>query len=135
MFWVRNSYGQGHEWNIDLELLDALMAEIAVVAPSGTIVTCNRKWRDTAFRGGLLPKRQGWNYIEECEVAMERGSTAAIGVLGGLRQVLAGTLPFFVGTYACPYARSLQIGDLLFGPGCRQSFVDIGERRNGALSG
>jgi diguanylate cyclase (GGDEF)-like protein len=79
------------------------MSEIAVVDPNGGIVYCNRRWKDTARSGGLLPKQQGWNYIAECEVAIERGSTDTIKILGGLRQVLGGSLPFFIGTYACPF--------------------------------
>jgi diguanylate cyclase (GGDEF)-like protein len=89
--------------NINLELLDFLMTEIAVVDLNGAIVYYNQKWKDTARIGGLLPKKQGWNYITECEVAIERGSTETIKILGGLRQVLADGRPFFVGTYACPF--------------------------------
>ena len=88
--------------NVSIELSDSLMSEIAVVDPNGAIVYCNRKWNDAACIGGLIPKEQGWNYIAECEIAIKRGSTEAIKVLDGLRQVLAGRLPFFVGTYACP---------------------------------
>jgi diguanylate cyclase (GGDEF)-like protein len=51
----------------------------------------------------LFPKPAGWNYIEECEAAIGRGSMDAAGVLAGLRAVLRGELPSFVSNYSCPF--------------------------------
>lgn len=53
-----------------LDLSDFLLAEIAVVDPSGVIAYCNRKWEETARIGVLSPRESGWNYIAECEAAI-----------------------------------------------------------------
>ncbi len=79
--------------NVEFDLSDYLVAEIAVVDQSGAIVHCNRKWEETAKTGMLFPKLAGWNYIEECEAAIRRGSIDAVGILAGLRAVLAGRTP------------------------------------------
>jgi diguanylate cyclase (GGDEF)-like protein len=88
--------------NIELDLADYVVAEIAVVDSTGAVVHCNRKWEETAKTGGLLPKQLGWNYIAECEAAIRRGCDVA-EILAGLRAVLQGELPSFVATYACPF--------------------------------
>jgi len=88
--------------NIELDLADYIVAEIAVVDGAGAVVHCNRKWEETAKTGGLLPKQLGWNYIAECEAAIQRGCDVA-EILAGLRAVLQGELPSFVATYACPF--------------------------------
>jgi diguanylate cyclase (GGDEF)-like protein len=88
---------------VNLDLSDLLPAEIAVVDSMGAIVRCNRKWEETA-QSGLLPHRHtGWNYIAECEAAIERGCGEAVAVLTGLRAILRGKVPYFVGTYSCPF--------------------------------
>jgi diguanylate cyclase (GGDEF)-like protein len=89
--------------NMKLDLSDFLIAEIAVVDPTGAIAHCNRKWEETARIGILSPKQPGWNYIAECEAAIQRSCNEAAKILGGLRAVLKGDLPYFVGTYACPF--------------------------------
>jgi hypothetical protein len=61
--------------NAKLELLDHLVAEIAVVDQIGAIVHCNRKWNEAAIIGLLPAKLTGWNYIKECEAAVQRGCT------------------------------------------------------------
>jgi diguanylate cyclase (GGDEF)-like protein len=85
------------------DLSDHLVAEIAVVDQTGVIVHCNRKWDETAKLGLLLPKLGGWNYIDECAAAIERGNIDAVGILAGLRAVLLGELPSFVSNYSCPF--------------------------------
>jgi diguanylate cyclase (GGDEF)-like protein len=90
--------------NLNLDLSDFLLAEIAVVHPTGAIVHCNRKWEDTARIGLLLPKQSGWNYIAECQAAIDRACGEAATILAGLRAVLEGDLSYFVGTYACPFS-------------------------------
>jgi diguanylate cyclase (GGDEF)-like protein len=89
--------------NENLDLSDLLPAEIAVVDPMGVIVRWNRKWEETAMTGLLLPRHTGWNYIAECKAAITRGCGDAVAVLSGLHAVLKGELPYFVGTYACPF--------------------------------
>jgi diguanylate cyclase (GGDEF)-like protein len=89
--------------NVKPNLSDFLVAEIAVVDPVGAIAHCNRKWEETARIGMLSPKQPGWNYIAECEAAIQRSCSEAAKILGGLRAVLKGDLPSFVDTYACPF--------------------------------
>jgi diguanylate cyclase (GGDEF)-like protein len=89
--------------NAKPDLTDFLVAEIAVVDPNGTIAQSNRKWDETARIGKLLSKRPGWNYIEECEAAIQRSCVEAAQVLIGLRAVLKGEQPSFVATYACSF--------------------------------
>ena len=89
--------------NEKLDLSDFLDAEIAVVDPTGTIAHCNRKWQETARIGMLAAKRAGWNYIAECEAAIERGCGDAAPILAGLGSVLSGDLSSFVATYGCPF--------------------------------
>jgi diguanylate cyclase (GGDEF)-like protein len=86
-----------------LDLSDFLAAEIAVVDPAGTIAHCNKKWKETARIGMLAPKQPDWNYIAECQAAIQRSCTDAAKILSGLRGVLKGDLPYFAGTYACPF--------------------------------
>jgi diguanylate cyclase (GGDEF)-like protein len=88
---------------MNLELSDSLLAEIAVVDPSGAIARCNRKWEETARIGMLSPKEPGWNYIAECEAAVQRNCSEAAAVLAGLLEVLKCDSPSFVATYACPF--------------------------------
>jgi diguanylate cyclase (GGDEF)-like protein len=89
--------------NVAFDLSDFLFAEIAVVDPTGAITRCNRKWEETARIGMLSPKQPGWNYIAECEAAIQRSCVEAAEVLAGLHAVLNGDLPSFVATYACPF--------------------------------
>jgi diguanylate cyclase (GGDEF)-like protein len=89
--------------NAAFDLSDFLLAEIAVVDPTGAITRCNRKWDETARIGMLSPKQPGWNYIAECEAAIQRGCVEVAEVLAGLHAVLNGDLPSFVATYACPF--------------------------------
>ena len=88
--------------NLKPDLSDFLAAEIVVVDSTGAIAHVNRKWEETA-KIGMLSPRQGWNYIAECEAAIRRGCGGVIEILGGLRAVLNGGLPFYVSTYPCPY--------------------------------
>ncbi len=86
-----------------LDLSDFLLAEIAVVDPDGMIAHCNRKWEETARIGALSPKQPGWNYIAECEAAIQRSCSEAAAIRAGLLAVLKSDLPSFVATYACPF--------------------------------
>jgi hypothetical protein len=90
--------------NKNLDFADYVTAEIAVVDVSGAIVHCNQKWHSTARNGGLLVKQSGWNYISECEAAIQRGCDVT-EILAGLRAVLQGELSSFIATYANPGRR------------------------------
>ena len=89
--------------NTNLDLSDFVVAEIAVVDATGAIVHCNRKWQETAKIGMLSPEQSGGNYIAECEAAIQRSCHEACTILGGLRAVLNGDVPYFVATYSCPF--------------------------------
>jgi diguanylate cyclase (GGDEF)-like protein len=88
--------------NIELDFADYVAAEIVVVDRTGGVVHCNRKWHETANSGGLSPKQPGWNYIAECEAAIQRGCDV-VEILAGLRAVLNGELPSFAATYPCAF--------------------------------
>ena len=127
--------------NLNLDLVDYLVAEIAIVDCAGTITRCNRKWRDTAAAGLLSPK-QDWNYFAECEAAMQRGCTEAAGILRGLRAVLQGDAAFFVATYSCPFNGLHQWFEVLISPlevdGARQVIlmhVDVSALQRDSLTG
>jgi diguanylate cyclase (GGDEF)-like protein len=88
--------------NTILDFADYVIAEIAVVDIQGAIVHCNRKWDSTADAGGLLRRERSWNYIAECEAAIQRGCDVS-EILTGLRAVLQGDIPSFIATYTCPF--------------------------------
>jgi diguanylate cyclase (GGDEF)-like protein len=125
----------------ELDLADYIVAEIAIVDGAGAVVHCNRKWGQTAKTGGLLSKRPGWNYIAECEAAIQRGCDVA-GILAGLRAVLQGELPSFVATYACPFNGLYHWFQVLISAveieGARHAIlmhVDVSEMQRDALTG
>jgi diguanylate cyclase (GGDEF)-like protein len=127
--------------NIKLDLADYVSAEIVVVDQSGAVVHCNRKWEETAKSGGLLLKQPRWNYIAECEAAIQRGCDVA-EVLAGLRAVLQGKLPSFVATYACPFNRLYHWFEVLISvaeiSGTRHAIlmhVDVSAMQRDALTG
>ncbi len=98
-----------------IDLTDAFATEVAVVDPSGDVEYANKKWNDTAKRGGLdLAKR--WNYFTECQAATARGCSEASDVADGLRQVLDGASDLFVTTYACPFAGRYHWYQVLISP-------------------
>jgi diguanylate cyclase (GGDEF)-like protein len=86
-----------------LDLSDYLLAEIAVVDPTGAITCTNRKWKETARIGKLSQTEANWNYIAECEAASRRDCSDAGTILAGLREVLNGHLASFIANYACPF--------------------------------
>jgi diguanylate cyclase (GGDEF)-like protein len=110
----------------NLGLADCLLAEIAVVDRSGAVIQCNRKWDETAKIGGLSPKQPCWNYIAECEAAMQRGADV-VEILAGLQAVLEGALPSFAATYACPFNGKYHWFQLLI------SVVEINGARHAVL--
>jgi diguanylate cyclase (GGDEF)-like protein len=85
------------------DLSDHLLAEIAVVDPTGSIVRTNRKWKQTAKIGELSQKEPTWNYITECEAAIRRNCNDAATILDGLRKVLEAHSQSFIANYACPF--------------------------------
>jgi diguanylate cyclase (GGDEF)-like protein len=127
--------------NIDLDLADYVVAEIAVVDNIGAVVHCNRKWEETAKTGGLFSKQPGWNYIAECEAAIQRGCDVA-EILAGLRAVLRGETPSFIATYACPFNGTYHWFQVLISAveikGIRHALlmhVDVSAMQRDALTG
>jgi diguanylate cyclase (GGDEF)-like protein len=87
----------------NLDPSDHLLAEIAIVDPTGAIICTNRKWEETARIGRLSQTEPYWNYIAECEAASRRDCSDAVKILEGLREVLNGQLASFIANYACPF--------------------------------
>lgn len=87
----------------NFDLTCTIPAEIAVITSDGLIVRHNQKWDETARIGLLAPKPEGWNYIAECEAAVERSNADAPRIFAGLRRVLTGETPTFISTYVCPF--------------------------------
>ena len=111
-----------------LDLLDFIEAEIAVVDRMGTIVQCNRKWDETARRGGLLfHGHSRLNYIAECEAAVQRNSSEAAHILDGLLAVLRSDSRTFVSTYVCPFSENYHWFQVQI------SAVEIGGERHAIL--
>ena len=98
-----------------IDLTDAFATEVAVVDPAGDIEYANKKWNDTAKRGGLDMARR-WNYFTECQAATARGRPEASDVAHGLRQVLDGASDLFVTTYACPFGGRYHWYQVLISP-------------------
>ena len=85
-----------------LEGLDFLPAQIAVLDPQGAIISTNQAWKETAE--GRLAHR-GWNYLEECHAAAARGCPDGRTIGKGIASILNRELRHFVATYSCPFDR------------------------------
>jgi len=98
-----------------IDLTDAFATEVAVIGPSGAIEYTNKKWNETAERGGL-DLTAPWNYLGECQAAAKRGCAEASEVADGLRRVLDGTTDLFVTTYSCPFSGRYHWYQVLISP-------------------
>jgi diguanylate cyclase (GGDEF)-like protein len=85
-------------------VLDSLHDATAVVDEAGTIVAVNASW--DRFRavneGEPTVCGVGADYLGVCAAAAARGCHEALLVYEGIREVTAGTRPFFELEYACP---------------------------------
>jgi len=97
------------------DLMDAFATEVAVITPSGEIEQTNKKWKETASRGGLDSTKR-WNYLHECQAAFARGCDEASEVADGLRKVLDGTSDLFITTYSCPFSGGYHWYQVLISP-------------------
>ncbi|SMF13109.1 Signal transduction histidine kinase [Tistlia consotensis] len=82
---------------IDLAVLDALPAGIAVLSAGGDIVCVNEAWRSRiggAGRAGLY-EGPGASYLSICDAAAAGGDQVLTAIAAGLRAVLAGAAPEF----------------------------------------
>ena len=96
-------------------ILDSMPAVIAVVDQDGLIVAVNEAWRQVAVANpGLAPHSGvGSNYLAVCDASSQAAGPAtgapgtpgapddAARVAGGIRAVLAGSLPGFSMEYRC----------------------------------
>jgi signal transduction histidine kinase len=89
---------------VALGILDALLAEIAVIDGTGTIVLANAAWsrfaKENAAKSGLI-SGVGINYLDVCRSASGGGSEGAQEVLAGLEDVLSGNSQQFCFEYPC----------------------------------
>ena len=89
---------------VALGILDALLAEIAVIDGKGTIVLANAAWsrfaKENAANRGLI-SGVGINYLDVCRSASGSGSEGAQEVLAGLEDVLSGNSQQFCFEYPC----------------------------------
>lgn len=93
---------------LQVAILDALPATIALLNSEGVLVSVNQAWRDFANLNGLAPSYHfgiGSNYLEICERAClaPEGETAAVA--RGIRAVLSGASRQFSIEYPCHTAQ------------------------------
>lgn len=90
--------------------LDALSAQICVLAEDGVILAVNRAWE--AFAGANPPLATtggvGGNYLEAYSAALGRESATARQIVQGLREVARGDLLEFSLEYPCPALETSQ---------------------------
>jgi PAS domain S-box-containing protein len=84
-------------------VLDALPANIALVASDGTILTVNEPWRQFADEHSLQSPSYGvgQNYLTICREAQGAHSEEAADAATGLERVLTGEAPDFSLEYPC----------------------------------
>ena len=87
-----------------LGIVNALLAEVAVVDREGTIVLTNNAWsrfaNGNAASSGLI-SGVGVNYLDVCRSASGDGSEGAQDVLAGLQDLLSGKSQQFCFEYPC----------------------------------
>jgi signal transduction histidine kinase len=87
-----------------LGIVNALLAEVAVVDREGTIVLTNNAWsrfaNGSAASSGLI-SGVGVNYLDVCRSASGGGSEGAQDVLAGLQDLLSGNSQQFCFEYPC----------------------------------
>ncbi|HUF19474.1 MAG TPA: PAS domain S-box protein, partial [Burkholderiales bacterium] len=97
------------EGAMQVAILDALPAQVALLDTQGVIIAVNKAWTDFAAinilegsRGGI-----GTSYLGVCDDARGPGARDARNVAIGIRLVLEGAEPGFSFAYAChsPYER------------------------------
>jgi nitrogen fixation/metabolism regulation signal transduction histidine kinase len=87
-------------------VLNAVMANIAVVDKQGTIIIINEGWERFALENGCEPQSHkvgvGANCLEVCERAAAGLDNEAQAVLNGIKAVLAQSQATFKHEYSCP---------------------------------
>ena len=107
---------------IELEALDLLPSQIALLDQHGNIIHTNRAW-DAVAEG--RPTDRGRNYLEECRAASDRGCADALATGEGIAKVLSRETNEFTGNYPCPFGRRHHWHQIAVRPG-RASDKEIG---------
>jgi diguanylate cyclase (GGDEF)-like protein len=83
--------------------IDALSKSIAVIDPSGRILSVNKAWRDfaTANRGDPATVSEGCNYLDVCDKAAAVGDHKAAEVAEVLRAIISGERSSAALEYSC----------------------------------
>ena len=87
-----------------LGIVNALLAEVAVIDGNGTIVLTNEGWSRFANQNAAdrrLISAVGLNYLDVCRSAAGDGCGGAKEVLAGLESVLSGKTQTFCAEYPC----------------------------------
>ena len=85
-------------------IMNALLAEVAVIDRHGSIVLTNEAWARFSDENGAdkgLAEGLGLNYLDVCRSASGAGSEVAKEVLTGLEEVLSGKRQQFCVEYPC----------------------------------
>jgi len=75
----------------------------AILEKDGKVFATNHAWDEVAAIGRLTPPAAGWNYLEECAAAEQRGCVEAHDVQLGIERVLSGESEHFVKVYPCAF--------------------------------
>ena len=100
-------HAQEHLRKLDLArqaaILDALPAHVAVLDPTGRIVSVNNAWRSFGRENGLVSRDGGVgdNYLAVCDAATGDGTLGADRVVHGIMGVLSRSESSFSFEYAC----------------------------------
>ncbi len=83
--------------------VDALLAQIAILDETGTILALNKTWRDLNTFNVLAPKHaeEGNNYLAICESLCLAGVEQATVLAEGIRAVISGRRNYFVLEFPC----------------------------------
>jgi PAS domain S-box-containing protein len=118
-------------------ILDALPAEVALLAKNGTIIAVNESWRRFARANGLQAADDGvgTNYFGICGAASGEFSEEANAAAAGLRATLDGTSPQYCLEYPCHSPTEKRWFRMVAAPlqngmdGAVVMHIDITERR------
>lgn len=81
--------------------IDAFHANIAILDNSGSIIAVNDKWRDFGRHRRAPSDYVGFNYLDVCIKAADRGDPSAARTEAGLRRLLSGLAETYGQAYFC----------------------------------
>jgi len=84
-------------------VLGSMAAHIAVLDRDGNIIAVNEDWERFARENGgaAIADGGGYNYLDVCRRAQERGNGQVLATLKGIQAVLDGARPNFTVEYPC----------------------------------